>query len=473
MDNSSKKSLNVLMLPWLAHGHAYQYLEQGKRLIQELEYLHIHFCSTPVILDSIRGDFHRLSMVTSPLSLPPPQTRITLVEIHLPERPELPPKLHSTKHLPQHLIPTLSRAFAQSEQTFSQILQTIRPDLLIFDGFQPWAAKLARKNNIPSVVFIPSTVAMSLAAHHYYAPGKEYPFPAIIITKDNQRQMKGPTEDEQNHGRNLLESIALCWQLSDFVIARSFLEIESKYIDYLSTLIGKEVVLTGPLIPDILSVSPGDNQEAEAVMHWLDRRMMRSVVFVSFGSECFMPYEEMEQLALGLELSGACFIWVARFPNIEETKDIDMCSAKTLLHGLVERVGPERGLVVSSWGPQRKILVHPNLGSFLTHCGWSSVIEGMHAGVPMLALPMNWDQPMNANLIVELGIGVEIPQCSLGNFRGEDVAASIKQILCSRSGENVWKNAENLAEVIRNRKDYDIQILSDKIVKLASNAPMP
>lgn len=470
MDTSSKKSLNVLIFPWLAHGHAHPYLELGKRLTQELDYLSIHFCSTPIILESIGDHLHRLSTVTGPSShQPPPQTRINLVEIHLPELPELPPHLHTTTHLPPHLIPTLRRAFAQSEQTFLQILETVKPDLLIFDAFQPWAARFARERNIPAVTYIGCTVATSLCAHRYFAPHKDYPFPAVSLAKDNRRQMKRPTEDEQNL-RRMVESIVLSWQLSDFVIARSFREIESKYIDYLSSLIGKEVVLTGPLIPETSNISPGNSQEAEAVMHWLDQRERRSVVFVSFGSECFMPYEEMEQLAHGLELSGACFIWVARFPKIEEKgKETTAMSAKALLHGLVERVGPERGLVVTSWAPQQEILVHPNLGSFLTHCGWSSVIEGIHAGIPMLALPTNWEQPLNAKLMVELGVGVEIAQHGLGNFKGEDVAVSIKQILSSESGDTVRKNAENLAEVIRNRKDDDIRILADKLVGLVSN----
>ncbi|KAJ3706408.1 hypothetical protein LUZ61_010113 [Rhynchospora tenuis] len=460
-----KNTLSVLMLPWLSHGHANRYLELAKRLIQERDNISIHFCSTPIILESIRDILNWPPTATSSSSLPAPQSRINLVEIHLPESAELPPHLHTTKHLPSHLITTLSRAFAQSQQSFSQILDIVRPDLLIFDIFQPWAAHLSRERNIPAVVYIGCTVAASLFSHCYFKPGKEFPFPAIRLTNDNRRQKKGPEDDQHVH--SVLERVALSWQLSDFVITRSFREVESKYIDYLSTLIGKEVVPTGPLIPDINNVSTGNSQEAESVMKWLDQRKSRSVVFVSFGSEYFMPYKEMEQLAHGLELSGACFIWVARFPkiNTEGTEG----DSKELLHGLAERVGPERGLVITSWAPQRKILVHRNLGAFLTHCGWSSVIEGMQAGIPMIALPMEWDQPINAQLMVELGIGVEIPQHGLGNFTGQDVAASIKQILQSESGERVRQNAEDLAEVIRNRKDDEIPNLANKIVELVRN----
>ena len=87
----------------------------------------------------------------------------------------------------------------------------------------------------------------------------------------------------------------------------------------------------------------------------------------------------------------------------------------------------------------------------------------------MLALPMDWDQPVNAKLIVELGIGIEISQRGLGNFKGEDVSAYIKQILLSEYGDHVRKNAEDLAEVIHCRKDDDIRILADKILGIASD----
>ncbi|KAJ3706401.1 hypothetical protein LUZ61_010106 [Rhynchospora tenuis] len=461
-----KKSLCVLMLPWLSHSHANRSLELAKRLTQELDNISIQFCSTPVILESIRDNLNQLPMATSTSNLQPPQTRINLVEIHIPELAELPPHLQTTKHLPTYLNQTLVRVFAESQQSFSQILETVRPDLLIFDFLQPWAVNLARKHNIPAVAYVDCANAMSLGAHSYFKPGEEFPFPAIRPTDDNRRQKKDNQEDGQNFP-SMLEGVVLSLRLSDFIITRSFREVESKYIDYLSTLIGKEVVPTGPLIPDISSVSASNSNEAELVMNWLNQRERQSVVFVSFGSECFMPYKEMEQLAHGLDLSGACFIWVARFPKVDQEDNEG--DSKKLLHGLVEKVGPQRGLVVTSWAPQRKILVHRNLGAFLTHCGWSSVIEGMQAGIPLLALPMAWDQPMNAKLIVELGIGIEIPQRGLRNFKGEDVSACIKQILLSESGKHVRENAENLAEVIRNRKDHEIPNLADKIVGLVSN----
>ena len=51
---------------------------------------------------------------------------------------------------------------------------------------------------------------------------------------------------------------------------------------------------------------------------------------------------------------------------------------------------------------------HRACGAFLTHCGWSSVLESLPAGVPIVALPLHIDQPINANLAAELGAAEDV-----------------------------------------------------------------
>ena len=47
------------------------------------------------------------------------------------------------------------------------------------------------------------------------------------------------------------------------------------------------------------------------------------------------------------------------------------------------------------------ILRHRAVGSFLTHCGWNSVLGGLISGVVMLTWPMGAKQFTNALLLVD------------------------------------------------------------------------
>lgn len=63
---------------------------------------------------------------------------IVLIEIHLPDDDilELPSHYHTTKGLPPNLLPTLILAFEMSQISFPDIINSLKPDLLI-DGVIP------------------------------------------------------------------------------------------------------------------------------------------------------------------------------------------------------------------------------------------------------------------------------------------------------------------------------------------------
>jgi hypothetical protein len=59
------------------------------------------------------------------------------------------------------------------------------------------------------------------------------------------------------------------------------------------------------------------------------------------------------------------------------------------------------------WAPQLKVLGHPAVGGFLTHCGWNSTLEAMCKGVPMLAWPVVGDQMLNCRLVARFGDSIQ------------------------------------------------------------------
>ncbi|CBI40234.3 unnamed protein product, partial [Vitis vinifera] len=236
MNSRRQSRIKVLVLPWLAHGHISPFLELSKQLMKQKFY--IYFCSSPVNLSRIKGK------LTGNYS-----HSIQLVELHLPSLPELPPHYHTTNGLPPHLMPTLKMALDMASPSFTNILKTLSPDLLIYDFIQPWAPAAAASLGIPSVQFLSNGAAATAFMIHF---------------------VKKP--------------------------------------DFLSNLNAKTVVPVGPLLQDQL-----DEEDAETEMvEWLSKKDPASSVFVSFGSEYFLSKEELEEVAYGLELSKVNFIWVVR-----------------------------------------------------------------------------------------------------------------------------------------------------------------
>nr|POE94844.1 beta-d-glucosyl crocetin beta-1,6-glucosyltransferase [Quercus suber] len=155
------------------------------------------------------------------------------------------------------------------------------------------------------------------------------------------------------------------------------------------------------------------------------------------------------------------FIWVVRFPRGEKV-NLQMALPK----GFLDRIG-DRGMVVEGWAPQKTILKHSSIGGFVSHCGWSSVMESMTFGVPIIAMPMHLDQPVNARLVAALGAGVEVKRDTNGRLEREEVAKVIRKVLVERTPK---RKAKELKENIENKGDEEIDVVVQDLLRLCSKS---
>ncbi|KAK6138555.1 hypothetical protein DH2020_027701 [Rehmannia glutinosa] len=403
----------ILMFPWLAHGHIFPFLELAKRL--STRNFTIYLCSTPINLDLIKTSIDQKEYSSFD---------VKLVELHVPSLPQLPPEMHTTKNLPSNLLPTLLQAFQMSTFSFSDILNSVKPDLLIYDLFQPWAPKIASSKGIPRVYFCTSGATPCSFYHHSYTVGTGSPFPyeAIYLRdheKVNLRNLIAPyikdADDDFAFGNFRLSS--------DIVLVKSCRDVEGKYIDYLSVLSKKRIVSTGPLVVD---VKCDDKEHSEIMMEWLNGKNN-----------------------------------VRLFPIGEKTS-----LEEELPAGFLETV-KNRGIVISRWAPQNKILAHPSIGGFVSHCGWSSITESMYFGIPIIAMPMKFEQPINARLVVEAGVAVEVEKDVNGRFVGEDVAKAINKVTVEKEFCEVLRDrAKRLSEKIKENAEQEMNETAEQLLRI-------
>ncbi|KAJ6940410.1 UDP-rhamnose:rhamnosyltransferase 1 [Populus alba x Populus x berolinensis] len=117
----------------------------------------------------------------------------------------------------------------------------------------------------------------------------------------------------------------------------------------------------------------------------------------------------------------------------------------------------EKGIVSIGWAPQLELLSHPSIGGSLFHSGWGSVIETLQYGLCLIVLPFIADQGLNARLLVEKGLAVEVDRKEDGSFTRHDIAKSLRLAMASEEGSQLKTRAKDAANMFQNRnlhQDY-------------------
>ncbi|KAI3867358.1 hypothetical protein MKX03_036485 [Papaver bracteatum] len=430
---------HILIFPYPAQGHMIPLLDFAHQL--SLRNLKITILITPKNLP-----------ILNPLLSKNPSIK-TLV-LPFPNHPRLPQGIENVKDLSPNLFYTMLNAMSG---LYNPILEWFKshpspPVAIISDFFLGWTHELACELGIPRIDFSPSG-AMAIAVMDKLfqnAPklnGDPYhqieSFPDIPSSPFYPWWQLPSLYRSLKHGEPESEFIRKS-MLANFeswgIVINSFSELESVYLDYLRKKpngLGyyNRVLAVGPILPSDDDVTGPAKEKGgsgsvstDDILSWLDKCPDNSVVYVCFGSQVVLTNKQMEELASGLESGGVRFLWCVKEPTVGHVD-----GEYSVVPAGFEDLTAGKGMLIRGWAPQLPILKHRSVGSFMTHCGWNSVIEGLTSGVVMLAWPMRAEQFVNATLLVDQA-KVAIRVCE-----GVDTipnAAELSRILSDSVSEN-------------------------------------
>jgi hypothetical protein len=205
------------------------------------------------------------------------------------------------------------------------------------------------------------------------------------------------------------------FKFADWWLCNTVHELES-----VTFSLSPKLLPIGPLISSKHTEDSGGQfwQIDHLCQNWLDQQPPCSVVYVAFGSFTVFDPTQFQELAIGLELTNRPFLWVVR-PDI-------LNGSKT---AYTKEFQGTRGKIVG-WAPQTKVLNHPAIACFISHCGWNSTVEGLSNGVPFLCWPYFADQFLDRSYICDVWkVGLGFEQDENGIILREEIKRQVDQLL--------------------------------------------
>ncbi|CAL5200739.1 unnamed protein product [Lathyrus oleraceus] len=435
----SPSSLHIAMFSWFAMGHLTPYLHLSNKLAKRG-----HKISFFIPKNTVNKLLH--------LNLHP--NLITFFPITVPHVDGLPHDAETTSDVPFSLFPLIATAMDQTDKQIELLLKELKPHIVFFD-FQYWLPNLTQKLGIKSLQYLiwnPISTAYlgnitrksrgkELTEVDLMKPPSEFPDLCIRLQSHELRFLASARKLEFGSGVLLYDRIDIGTKFSDAVAFKGCREIDGLYTDYLQTVFGKPVLLSGPLLPE-----PPNTTLEEKWESWLKGFKHESVVFCAYGSEGPLEINQFQELLLGLELTGFPFLAALKSPNGFESIE------EALPEGFSERV-KGKGIVYGSWIQQQLILEHPSVGCFITHCGAASITEGLVNTCQLVLLPRaGSDHIMNARVMsTKFRVGVEVEKGDEdGLFTRESVCKAVKIVMDDENevGREVRTNHDKIRKLL-------------------------
>jgi len=443
------KTTHIVVTSIPVFSHQSSIIEFCKRLIHLHHHIHIT-CIFPTIDAPIPATLKLLE------SLPPSINCTFLPSINKQDLP------HDVV-LEIELAVVLSMSSLRNSLRLLCSTSTCTPvSALVVDPFASQALEIAKDLNLLSFVYFPlSAMGTSLFLHlptlHEQVSGeyKDHTNPIQIPGCIPIRGQDLPPEffhDRSSPAYGVFLQHSNNLSLAHGFLVNSFSKLEASTVRALQKMHNNStelVYLVGPIIQN--GSKSIDESNGSVCLKWLENQTPSTVLYVSFGSACTLSQQQINELALGLELSGQKFLWVLREPsnsinvgNHSATNDHDD-PLKFLPQGFLERT-KEQGLVVPFWAPQTQILSHASTGGFLTHCGWNSTLESLVFGVPTITWPLFSEQRMNAILLEGLGVGLKVRFNENGIAERDEIAKVIRELMMGEERSEIRQRIEDLKD---------------------------
>ncbi|KAH6762321.1 UDP-Glycosyltransferase superfamily protein [Perilla frutescens var. hirtella] len=313
---------------------------------------------------------------------------------------------------------------------------------LIADTFYVWASDIASKFNLICVSFWTEPALVLSLYYHLDLLKKNGHFGSQGRRKDMIDYIPGVGSMKPTDLMSYLQADDI-WTVVHRVIYRAFEDVKKADViicntvqelefNTLSALHRKQPTYAiGPIVSGFTNqttVATSLWSESDCTP-WLNTKPTGSVLYVSFGSHAHTTSkQDIGEIANGLLASGVSFVWVVR-PDIVSSDE-----ANFLPVGF-ESSMKGRGLIVQ-WCSQIKVISHPAIGGFLSHCGWNSVLESIWCRVPLLCFPLFTDQFTNRKLVVnDWKIGINL--CDQASITREEVEEKIKYLMSGKTSEDM------------------------------------
>ncbi|KAL1333206.1 hypothetical protein AAHE18_11G082500 [Arachis hypogaea] len=325
---------------------------------------------------------------------------------------------------------------------------------MIVNPFVPWAIDVANEHGIPcAMLWIQASAVFSIYYryfkntdddfHNLEDPNEKVQLPGLPTFKvrDLPTLMLPSSPD---HFKRLLMHLYQSLDKVKWVFGTSFYEAEEEIVKSMVSL--TPIYPIGPLVSPFLLGETETNGfsvdlwNAEySCIEWLDNKPNSSVIYVSFGSLIVLSNKNIENIATALKNSNKAFLWVLN-PGADGADEL-------AFEILKETKG--RGLVVK-WCPQERVLMHPSVACFVSHCGWNSTLETLVAGVPVIACPEWTDQPTNAVLISNVfKTGVNAKSEEDGVINAQELQRCIWEVMDGPNAQEIKNRAMEMKDLAR------------------------